>query len=281
MSRALQTSAHLFICPVCQATLDCLENRFVCPKGHSFDMAKQGYINLLLNAKKDKHYDKASFERRHQILEAGFYNPILEVIETVISKITGNVTILDVACGEGYYSRQLANNHHKTVLAFDLSKDSISLAAKKDRDKRVAWFVGDLAKLPLAPQSIDIILDIYSPANYQEFKRVLKPRGKIIKVVTASEHVAELRQAAQDQLANKIYSNQDIREHFSQAFPKFEHIHVSQTYPASQEELLAFAQMTPLFFHVSLDRLDWKALNQITVAADIFFATMPKTTILR
>lgn len=278
MSRALQASAHLFTCPVCQAPFEGLDKRFVCPKGHSFDMAKQGYINLLLHSKKDKHYDKASFERRHHILEAGFYKHILEVIQTLLADNPAQTTLLDVACGEGYYSRQLAHNPRHSILAFDLSKESIQLAAKKDSHQRVAWFVGDLAKLPLASQSVDVILDIYSPSNYQEFKRVLKPGGKLIKVVTASHHLAELRQAAQAQLANKTYSNQAIRDHFSQAFPQFKHIHTSQTYPANPEELLTFAQMTPLFFHVNLEQLDWQSLHEITIAADIFVATIPKTT---
>lgn len=274
MSRALQSSAHLFTCPVCQDTLEAVDKRFVCPQNHSFDMAKQGYINLLLNGKKDKHYDKASFERRHQILEAGFYDHILKVIEELVLDDGAEKVILDVACGEGYYARQLAQKGKNRVLAFDLSKDSIALAAKKDISKNATWFVGDLAKLPLADQSVDVILDIYSPANYQEFKRVLKPGGKLIKVVTASEHVAELRQAAKEQLSKESYSNQKILDHFGQAFPVFDISHTSQTSPATQEQLLDFAQMTPLFFHVDLNQIDWQSLTEITIAADILVAKL-------
>ena len=274
MSRALQSSAHLFTCSVCQDTLEAVDKRFVCPQNHSFDIAKQGYINLLLNGKKDKHYDKASFERRHQILEAGFYDHILKAIEELVLDDGAEKVILDVACGEGYYARQLAQKGKNRVLAFDLSKDSITLAAKKDIPKNVAWFVGDLAKLPLADQSVDVILDIYSPANYQEFKRVLKPGGKLIKVVTASEHVAELRQAAKEQLSKQSYSNQKILDHFGQAFPVFDISHTSQTSPATQEQLLDFAQMTPLFFHVDLNQIDWQSLTEITIAADILVAKL-------
>lgn len=274
MSRALQSSAHLFTCPVCQDTLEAVDKRFICPQTHSFDMAKQGYINLLLNGKKDKHYDKASFERRHQILEAGFYDHILKTLEELVLDDGAEKVILDVACGEGYYARQLAQKGKNRVLAFDLSKDSITLAAKKDISKNAAWFVGDLAKLPLADQSVDVILDIYSPANYQEFKRVLKPGGKFIKVVTASEHVAELRQAAKEQLSKQTYSNQKILDHFGQAFPVFDINHTSKTLPATQEQLLDFAQMTPLFFHVDLNQIDWQRLTEITIAADILVAKL-------
>ena len=134
--------------------------------------------------------------------------------------------------------------------------------------------MGDLGKLPLADQSVDIILDIYSPANYQEFKRVLKPGGKLIKVVTASEHVAELRQAAKEQLSKQSYSNQKILDHFGQAFTVFDISHTSQTSPATQEQLLDFAQMTPLFFHVDLNQIDWQSLTEITIAADILVAKL-------
>ncbi|MFU2206024.1 methyltransferase domain-containing protein [Streptococcus pluranimalium] len=274
MSRALQSSAHLFTCPVCQDTLEAVDKRFVCPQNHSFDMAKQGYINLLLNGKKDRHYDKASFERRHQILEADFYDHILKTIEKLVLDDSSEKVILDVACGEGYYARQLAQKGKNRVLAFDLSKDSITLAAKKDIPKNVAWFVGDLAKLPLADQSVDIILDIYSPANYQEFKRVLKPGGKLIKIVTANEHVIELRQAAKEQLSKQSYSNQKILDHFGKAFPVFDINHTSKTLPATQGQLLDFAQMTPLFFHVDLDQIDWQGLTEITIAADILVAKL-------
>ncbi|MGV3162991.1 methyltransferase domain-containing protein [Streptococcus hyovaginalis] len=269
MSEKLHATATLFICPICQQTFSAQEKRFVCPQGHSFDMAKQGYINLLRNAKKDKHYDKRSFEERHQILESGFYDHILEAVAQLGLSETKNQVILDVACGEGYYARQLAQMGKNTVLAFDLSKDSITLAAKKDKDKDVAWFVGDLAKLPLADHSVDLILDIFSPANYQEFKRVLKPGGKIIKVVTASQHVTELRQAALEQLQTKNYSNAKIISHFSQAFPHYRSNHVSQSFPATIDILKSFAQMTPLFFHVNLEKIDWKNIDQITIAADI------------
>ncbi|MGT2833480.1 methyltransferase domain-containing protein [Streptococcus halotolerans] len=272
MSHPLKSLAPLFTCPVCLAAMDYQPKRLVCTKGHSFDIAKQHYINLILNNKPDKHYDKLSFARRHDILEAGFYDPILKAIAKEISNDDKTKVILDVACGEGYYARQLAQNKKNHIIAFDLSKQSIRLAAQKDTEKRVTWFVGDLAKLPLADSSVDVILDIYSPANYQEFKRVLKPGGKLIKVVTASEHVSELRQAAFEQLRNKTYSNAKILHHFSQAFPNYHKSHLTTTHPATQKELLTFAQMTPLFFHVNLDKIDWQDLNEITIAADMLIA---------
>ncbi|CAM4114307.1 rRNA (guanine-N1)-methyltransferase [Streptococcus penaeicida] len=268
---AFSQTAKYFTCPICQEQLKLTGKSLICPKNHTFDLAKQGYANLILNAKKDPHYDKESFIRRSHILEAGYYQHILNAISQELPQ-DQPVTILDVACGEGYYARTLAQTPTNQILAFDLSKDSILMAAKKDPQRLVTWFVGDLAKLPLAEQSVDIIIDVFSPANYQEFKRVLKPGGKIIKAVTASDHLKELRQAAADQLLHQDYSNDSVINHFAQAYPDYQVVHRSQTYPINQADLADFIEMTPLFFHVDKSQLELENLKEITVAADILVA---------
>lgn len=268
---AFTQTVGLFTCPICHSAFQLAQRSLICPKKHTFDLAKQGYANLLLNTKKDPHYNKESFIRRSHILEAGYYDHLLQAINSYLQP-DRPITLLDVACGEGYYARALAQETSRQILAFDLSKDSILLAAKKDLQKRVTWFVGDLAKLPLADQSVDVILDIFSPAHYQEFQRVLKPEGKIIKVVTASEHLKELRQVAASHIASKDYSNQSVISHFAQAFPDYHISHHSHTYPINQEDLADFVQMTPLFFNVNTQQIKMDTIREITVAADILVA---------
>ena len=153
----------LFACPICQAPMHLDLSSLVCQNRHTFNIAKQGFVNFLRQTKGDKHYDMASFEKRSQILAAGYYDPILEVISERLRDLPRHSHVLDVACGEGYYSRQLAQEFNKNFMAFDLSKDSILLAARQNPHKNVAWFVGDLAQLPLREHSIDVILDIFSP----------------------------------------------------------------------------------------------------------------------
>ena len=122
-----------------------------------------------------------------------------------------STTVLDIGCGEGYYSRKLQEAYSEaTFYAFDLSKESVQLAAKSDASWKVNWFVGDLAHLPIQSKSMEVILDIFSPANYAEFERVLKDEGIIIKVVPTSSHLKEIRQLAQDQLTKQSYSNKEI-----------------------------------------------------------------------
>ncbi len=156
-------------------------------------------------------------------------------------------SVLDIGCGEGFYSRKLAEKMDLDILAFDISKDSILLAARTDRTKSVKWFVGDLTKLPIQDKTIDGILDIFSPANYQEFARVLKAGGAILKLVPGPNHLKELRHLAKDQLRKESYDNQDIVDHFKSYMGQVEQEVVSRTLPIGIEQARILADMTPLF----------------------------------
>ena len=177
-------SATAFACPICQENLTLVETSLKCNNRHSFDLAKFGYVNLAPQIKQSTNYDKENFQNRQQILEAGFYQAILEVVSDLLSNSKNAKTILDIGCGEGFYSRKLQERHpDKTFYAFDISKDSVQIAAKSEPNWAVNWFVGDLARLPIKDASMDILLDIFSPANYGEFRRVLSKDGILIKVI--------------------------------------------------------------------------------------------------
>ena len=212
-------SASAFACPVCQENLTLVESSLKCGNRHSFDLAKFGYINLAPQIKQSANYDKENFQNRQQILEAGFYQAILEGVSDLLVTNPSSKTILDIGCGEGFYSRKLQEVHpDKTFYAFDISKDSVQIAAKSETNWAVNWFVGDLAHLPIKDTSMDILLDIFSPANYGEFQRVLSKDGILIKVIPTENHLKEIRQIVQDQLTKKDYSNQDIKVHFQEHF---------------------------------------------------------------
>ena len=261
-------TATAFACPICQLDLELVETSFKCPKGHSFDLAKFGYVNLAPQIKQSKDYDKENFQNRQLILEAGFYEPILTAIGQKIP--TSDARILDIGCGEGYYSRKLQEAYPKaTFYAFDLSKESVQLAAKSDASWKVNWFVGDLAHLPIQSKSMEVILDIFSPANYAEFERVIKTEGVIIKVVPTSSHLKEIRQLAQDQLTKQSYSNQEILEHFEDHCQILSSETVSLTKSLTPEERQALLAMTPLLFHVDQEKIDWTQLTEITIEAQI------------
>ena len=263
-------SATAFACPICQENLTLVESSLKCNNRHSFDLAKFGYVNLAPQIKQSANYDKENFQNRQQILESGFYQAILEAVSDLLANSETSTTVLDIGCGEGFYSRKLQESHpDKTFYAFDISKDSVQIAAKSEPNWSVNWFVGDLARLPIKDASMDILLDIFSPANYGEFKRILKENGLLIKVIPTENHLKEIRQKVQDQLTNKGYSNQDIKDHFQNNFTILSNKTVSLTKPITAEQLQVLLSMTPLLFHVDQSKIDWNDLTEITIEAEI------------
>ena len=263
-------SATAFACPICQENLTLVESSLKCNNRHSFDLAKFGYVNLAPQIKQSANYDKENFQNRQQILEAGFYQAILEDISNLLATNPSAKTVLDIGCGEGFYSRKLQESHsEKTFYAFDISKDSVQIAAKSEPNWAVNWFVGDLARLPIKDASMDILLDIFSPANYGEFRRVLSKDGILIKVIPTENHLKEIRQKVQDQLTNKDYSNQDIKNHFQEHFTILSSQTASLTKTITAEQLQALLSMTPLLFHIDQTKIDWSQLTEITIEAEI------------
>ena len=263
-------AASAFACPICQDNLTLVETSLKCSNRHSFDLAKFGYVNLAPQIKQSANYDKENFQNRQQILEAGFYQTILETISDLLARLETTKTILDIGCGEGFYSRKLQESHsEKTFYAFDISKDSVQIAAKCEPNWAVNWFVGDLARLPIKDASMDILLDIFSPANYGEFRRVLSKDGILIKVIPTENHLKEIRQMVQNQLTKKNYSNQDIKEHFQEHFSIQSRQIASLTKPITAEQRQALLAMTPLLFHVDHTNIDWSQLTEITIEAEI------------
>ncbi|VPJ55384.1 23S_rRNA m1G745 methyltransferase [Streptococcus pneumoniae] len=263
-------SATAFACPICQENLTLLETNFKCCNRHSFDLVKFGYVNLAPQIKQSANYNKENFQNRQQILEAGFYQAILDAVSDLLASSKTTTTILDIGCGEGFYSRKLQESHsEKTFYAFDISKDSVQIAAKSEPNWAVNWFVGDLARLPIKDANMDILLDIFSPANYGEFRRVLSKDGILIKVIPTENHLKEIRQRVQDQLTNKEYSNQDIKEHFQEHFTILSSQTASLTKTITAKQLQALLSMTPLLFHVDQSKIDWSQLTEITIEAEI------------
>lgn len=264
-------SATAFACPICQEKLTLVESSLKCDNRHSFDLAKFGYVNLAPQIKQSTNYDKENFQNRQQILEAGFYQAILEGISDLLLATKPSAkTVLDIGCGEGFYSRRLQESQpDKTFYAFDISKDSVQIAAKSEPNWAVNWFVGDLARLPIKDTSMDILLDIFSPANYGEFHRVLSKDGILIKVIPTENHLKEIRQMVQDQLTKKDYSNQDIKEHFQEHFSIQSSQIASLTKSITTEQRQALLSMTPLLFHVNQSKIDWSQLTEITIEAEI------------
>ncbi|UCV23267.1 putative RNA methyltransferase [Ferribacterium limneticum] len=189
-------------CPLDGAPLHCHGSTWRCAAGHSFDIASQGYANLLPVQQKrsrDPGDSKEMVAARRRFLNAGHYQPIAAAVSRVaLAELPANATIscLDAGCGEGYYLRQLAaasgEGQTLAVLGLDISKWAVLSAAKQD--KRTNWLVGSNANLPVLPATLDLILCMFGFPVYGEFARVLKPGGVLLQVDAGPDHLRELRE---------------------------------------------------------------------------------------
>jgi 23S rRNA (guanine745-N1)-methyltransferase len=196
------TPFQALACPLDGLPLHCRGSAWRCASGHSFDIASQGYTNLLPvqhKRSRDPGDSKEMIAARRRFLTAGFYQPIAAAVSrAVLADLPADTTssCLDAGCGEGYYLRQLAaavpEEQTLSLLGVDISKWAVLSAAKQDRQP--TWVVGSNAKLPVLPGTLDRVLCLFGFPVYSEFARVLKPGGRLVQVDAGPDHLRELRE---------------------------------------------------------------------------------------
>jgi 23S rRNA (guanine745-N1)-methyltransferase len=189
-------------CPLDGDPLQREGNAWVCTHGHSFDIARQGYIHLLPVQNKrslDPGDSKLMVAARQQFLSAGYYHRIAdEVAATLLAGLAPGATLscLDAGCGEGYYLRQLAEHARSgqqlEMLGIDISKWAVLAAARQS--SQASWAVASNANLPVLSGTLDRVLCMFGFPVYGEFLRVLKPGGLLLMVDAGSDHLLELRE---------------------------------------------------------------------------------------
>ncbi|MFT5840951.1 MAG: 23S rRNA (guanine745-N1)-methyltransferase [Flavobacteriales bacterium] len=200
----------LWKCPACSSVL-LLDNKvWVCTNGHSYDVAKEGYVNLLLVQNKNSKQpgdNKQMVNGRRAFLEQGFYKPLADVITEIFNQHLVTLTnqtegnFFDAGCGEGYYMSQVSQSCNQANIqiefsGLDISKFAVQKAAKKYPDHHFA--VASTFQLPLEDDSQDAVLQIFAPSSELEIHRVLKPSGIWITVNPAANHLYEFKQALYD-----------------------------------------------------------------------------------
>lgn len=195
----------LLLCPVCGNPLRREERRYLCARQHHFDLSREGYVHLLPSNRmhsKAPGDDKGMAAARNRFLSGEYYSPLRRCLEKTVSFYTGNFPkILDSGCGEGYYTagvfRALTDEGRTPEMAgIDISKFSLRWAAKRTKD--VEFAVASAYHLPVATESIDLLLNCFSPLGLGEFRRVLKPGGIFVYVVPAPRHLWQLKQVLYD-----------------------------------------------------------------------------------
>lgn len=196
----------ILICPLCQPPLREKNHQFRCDNFHNFDRAKEGYVNLLSvqhKRSKEPGDSKQMLHNRQQFLDSGHYQPLANKLASCISEYSGTETVLDIGCGEGFYTHQLKNNSNQ-VWGCDISKEGIKYAAK--HYKNCQFVVASNQRLPFASKSLDVITRVFAPQQDTEIVRCLRPQGQLITVVPGPWHLKQLRQ----------YIYTDLRAHNNQ-----------------------------------------------------------------
>ena len=180
------------ICPICQLPLFCEGRSLRCGRNHSFDVARQGYVNLLPVQQKRSLHPGDTREQvlsRREFLESGAYGPIVEAVKAAAGGHAG--PILDVGCGEGWYAVQVADHLGAELTGLDISKEAVRCAAAKYKGRR--WICGTAAHLPIPDDSVGVLMSMFALTMPLEFSRVLKKDGIFIQVLAAQDHLMGLK----------------------------------------------------------------------------------------
>lgn len=244
----IMSSIPKYRCPICQLALSLNNKTYSCEKKHCYDLAKEGYLNLLpVQHKRSKEPgdNKAMVNARRAFLEKGYYQPLIDRLVALYGQY-GNLAgeIFDAGCGEGYYTNQHKKDNN-TVYGIDIAKEAVKKAAKKY--PLCHFSVGTLSQLPFDNDRFDWMVSIYAPILETEFTRVLKQGGYLVTVTPAEKHLFELKEL--------VY--QQVMEHDAQRNPIEKLKLVAEeklSYPmtiSSGDELLNLLSMTPFAFKAS------------------------------
>jgi 23S rRNA (guanine745-N1)-methyltransferase len=274
---AMQRCVRLLICPVCGANLARLGNILKCPAAHSFDVAREGYVNLLLASRKRPKIlgdTKEMARARRVFLDQGFYRPLSDAInqlvyshlvsDTIRGEMPSPRCFAEIGCGEGYYIGRLrsyvedrAEPDEFCYYGMDISKAVVKLAAR--RHSEVFFFVGDVnRRILLSSNSIGVLLNIFAPRNAAEFDRVMTHEGLLLVAIPGPDHLANLRS---DLHLLDIEPDKEERvvEGFAGAFRLTAKHTVEYEMHLNGAQLCNLIQMTPNYWHTPKET--WDRIN--------------------
>ena len=268
-------------CPLDGAPLRRSGASWRCTAGHCFDVAAQGYTNLLPvqdKRSRDPGDSKEMVAARRRFLESGAYEQIAAAVsQAVIADLppTPVFSCLDAGCGEGYYLRQLAGAAERSseqqtlaLLGLDISKWAVLAGAKRDmHDRRSNWVVGSNANLPVQTAALDRVLCMFGFPVYSEFARVLKAGGVLLQVDAGADHLRELREI--------IYPVLKAERAVAMFTPEGFTLESSETvrYPLNlvdQTQIADLLAMTPHLYRATAEgRAKAAALTTLNVTVDV------------
>ncbi|MDO4940128.1 MAG: methyltransferase domain-containing protein [Erysipelotrichaceae bacterium] len=244
------------ICPICKHELIKVDKSYVCENKHCFDIAKEGYLNLNCKNSQNTGDEKEMINARRDFLHKGYYSFLRDAVNELINE---DDKLLDLACGEGYYTSFFKA---KDKVGVDLSKTGLKIAAKKD--KNTLYLLNNIFTNPLEDKSIDTIVTIFAPIAKQEIKRLLKDNGRFILVKPNVNHLFELKKAVYD----NPYHN-EIEDIEIEGLKLENEINVKSSACLNNEDLNNLFMMTPYYHTTSqADKDKLKCIDKLDVSFD-------------
>lgn len=235
------------LCPICAQTLTPNDRQMCCPSGHSFDIARQGHINLLCVQQKHSKMPGDTLEQvrsRRAFLESGFYAPISDALIAAAKELGASGEILDVGCGEGYYSSRLSQALGQPLTGVDISKEAVRYAAGAHKQAR--WLCATAAHLPVRDGSVGILTSLFALTLPEEFARVLAKDGLYFQVLAAKDHLLGLKSVIYDTLIPKEKNTvPELR-----GFALKKSIPISFTFTVNGEQVQNLLSMTPHVYRI-------------------------------
>ena len=273
-------SVTIFSCPLCKKALSLEDRSYNCSSGHCYDVAKEGYVNLLLaNQKNSKQPgdSKEMIRSRRSFLDQGYYDPLIAKMIDLLSSVTSGVrNCLDLGCGEGYYLAKLANAPKLKInnsYGIDISKAAIQLAAKKYTD--LSFAVSSSNNLAVLSGVIDVVVVVFAPVNSEELHRIVNESGHVLIVSAGPQHHKELATMIYDTPRPHDYDPaENLKSNFQLTNSEQMSFNIELD---SSETILQLLQMTPYYWHTSQQKLaEIKKLTNLKLNCDFKLSLFQK-----
>jgi 23S rRNA (guanine745-N1)-methyltransferase len=262
-------AVEILQCPHCAGGLAISDRSLRCPTGHSFDIARQGYVNLLPGDARPGTADTADMATaRREFLESGWYGPIAE---RLADSAAGAGPVVDAGGGTGYYLNAVLDRSPQNIgLALDVSKHAARIAARA-HPRAMAAVVDLWRPLPVRTGSVGILLNVFAPRNGPEFRRILRPDGKLVVVTPTERHLAEL--APLGMLSVDQRKDERLRDTLGGDFRLAETASCTATLSLSHQAIEQAAAMSPSAHHIPVELLP----ERVRELAEPFDVTMAVT----
>lgn len=232
------------LCPKCNLKLKKYQKQFVCENNHSFDISKEGYVNLLLKQSKPHGDNKQMINARTNFLRKGYYSFLKDKLVNIIDDLSPT-TLCDLGCGEGYYTSSFKV---KNKIGFDMSKDALKHASKYDISTQYA--IASIFHLPLNDSCCDCVVTCFAPIAKSEIIRILKKNGYFICVTPGPKHLFELKEL----LYETPYENRI--EEINWSLKKNDEFIIKNTFKANSDDLDNLFLMTPYAYRTRKRGID-------------------------